>query len=101
MPTALPSRCSPPSWLWPSCRSPRLRPPRVGLCIRCPDQSADLIYRGRKGRLARLRHRFFFFKQKTAYDLGLGIPAEPLFRSHPFTSDVRDEFVSVTEKLMD
>src|SRR5438034_2188360 len=23
----------------------------------------------------------FFFKQKTAYDLGLGIPAEPLFRS--------------------
>src|SRR5437868_13634461 len=25
--------------------------------------------------------RFFFFKQKTAYELGLGIPAEPLFRS--------------------
>src|SRR5579872_7618556 len=24
---------------------------------------------------------FFFFKQKTAYDVGLGIPAEPLFRS--------------------
>src|SRR5437762_7663400 len=24
---------------------------------------------------------FFFFKQKTAYDIGLGIPAEPLFRS--------------------
>src|SRR5689334_24700638 len=24
---------------------------------------------------------FFFFKQKTAYELGLGIPAEPLFRS--------------------
>src|SRR5438874_3311968 len=23
----------------------------------------------------------FFFKQKTAYDVGLGIPAEPLFRS--------------------
>src|SRR2546428_10199580 len=37
---------------------------------------------------------FFFFKQKTAYEIGLGIPAEPLFRS-------RDEFVSVTEKLMD
>src|SRR5947199_2232320 len=37
---------------------------------------------------------FFFFQQKTAYDIGLGIPAEPLFRS-------RDEFVSVTEKLMD
>src|SRR5205814_6412713 len=25
---------------------------------------------------------FFFFKQKTAYEIGLGIPAEPLFRSH-------------------
>src|SRR5437867_9551423 len=25
----------------------------------------------------------FFFKQKTAYEIGLGIPAEPLFRSHP------------------
>src|SRR5437016_11054059 len=24
----------------------------------------------------------FFFKQKTAYDVGLGIPAEPLFRSN-------------------
>src|SRR5439155_5770391 len=24
---------------------------------------------------------FFFLKQKTAYELGLGIPAEPLFRS--------------------
>src|SRR5207244_6210982 len=24
---------------------------------------------------------FFFFKQKTAYETGLGIPAEPLFRS--------------------
>src|SRR5690242_21912903 len=26
---------------------------------------------------------FFFFKQKTAYEIGLGIPAEPLFRSSP------------------
>src|SRR5436853_881482 len=25
--------------------------------------------------------RFFFFKQKTAYEIGLGIPADPLFRS--------------------
>src|SRR5436190_12858497 len=24
---------------------------------------------------------FFFFNQKTAYDVGLGIPADPLFRS--------------------
>src|SRR5437868_8853592 len=27
------------------------------------------------------RKGFFFFKQKTAYEIGLGIPAEPLFRS--------------------
>src|SRR5262245_63087392 len=27
------------------------------------------------------RSCFFFFKQKTAYEIGLGIPAEPLFRS--------------------
>src|SRR5437868_14704243 len=26
-------------------------------------------------------HSICFFKQKTAYDIGLGIPAEPLFRS--------------------
>src|SRR5260370_5907872 len=28
------------------------------------------------------RGTIFFFKQKTAYEIGLGIPAEPLFRSH-------------------
>src|SRR5207247_7516240 len=28
-----------------------------------------------------VRGLFFFFKQKTAYEVGLGIPAEPLFRS--------------------
>src|SRR4051812_49935410 len=28
---------------------------------------------------------FFFFKQKTAYEIGLGIPAEPLFRSPALT----------------
>src|SRR5207245_6870476 len=28
-----------------------------------------------------IRFFFFFFKQKTAYEIGLGIPAEPLFRS--------------------
>src|SRR5690606_25387460 len=27
---------------------------------------------------------FFFIKQKTAYEIGLGIPAEPLFRSLRF-----------------
>src|SRR5437773_6842482 len=29
----------------------------------------------------RSKASFFFFKQKTAYEIGLGIPAEPLFRS--------------------
>src|SRR5436189_1920041 len=28
-----------------------------------------------------IRWACFFFEQKTAYELGLGIPAEPLFRS--------------------
>src|SRR5205814_4668714 len=28
---------------------------------------------------------FFFFKQKTAYEIGLGISAEPLFRSNSHT----------------
>src|SRR5688572_32292583 len=32
-------------------------------------------------------HHFFFFKQKTAYEIGLGIPAEPLFRSDSFEMD--------------
>src|SRR5438309_6066609 len=35
---------------------------------------------------------FFFFKQKTAYEVGLGIPAEPLFRSvkkRPACSELR------------
>src|SRR5689334_23918668 len=31
---------------------------------------------------------FFFFKQKTAYEIGLGIPAEPLFRSTISTTPV-------------
>src|SRR5437868_13330390 len=34
----------------------------------------------------RSRYFFFFFKQKTAYEIGLGIPAEPLFRSTSTTS---------------
>src|SRR5207244_10259998 len=45
---------------------------------------------GGRAVVSRLRRRpalinaellFFFFKQKTAYEVGLGIPAEPLFRS--------------------
>src|SRR5207244_9587444 len=32
----------------------------------------------------------FFFKQKTAYEIGLGIPAEPLFRSSECHADYFD-----------
>src|SRR5262249_59369393 len=34
---------------------------------------------------------FFFFKQKTAYEIGLGIPAEPLFRSNPASTIPAEE----------
>src|SRR5437867_6018928 len=34
----------------------------------------------------------FFFKQKTAYEIGLGIPAEPLFRSREIS--MKDVFRS-------
>src|SRR5947209_16408657 len=37
---------------------------------------------------------FFFFKQKTAYEIGLGIPAEPLFRSVPNPDEAVPSFVS-------
>src|SRR5437867_6420576 len=37
----------------------------------------------------------FFFKQNTAYEIGLGIPAEPLFRSdeynYPKKKGIKDE----------
>src|SRR5262245_62324480 len=35
---------------------------------------------------------FFFFKQKTAYEIGLGIPAEPLFRSGQFSGRVQQTY---------
>src|SRR5207253_8120373 len=38
-------------------------------------------YRARTVRRLRVFSVIFFFKQKTAYEIGLGIPAEPLFRS--------------------
>src|SRR5207253_6390213 len=39
-----------------------------------------------------LLYLFFFFKQKTAYEIGLGIPAEPLFRSnYPKKKGIKDE----------
>src|SRR5438552_19181401 len=39
----------------------------------------------------------FFFKQKTAYEIGLGIPAEPLFRSVP---SIGNSFFMVLIKLL-
>src|SRR4051794_41754640 len=39
---------------------------------------------------------FFFFKQKTAYEIGLGIPAEPLFRS-AFLQITRRRFLNEWE----
>src|SRR5438552_5154190 len=46
---------------------------------------------------------FFFFKQKTAYEIGLGIPAEPLFRSHPrrFKIVVIDIQITLKQMLRD
>src|SRR5262245_59595390 len=35
----------------------------------------------RPWKVAVIKRRLLVFKQKTAYELGLGIPAEPLFRS--------------------
>src|SRR5438552_7623644 len=43
---------------------------------------------------------FFFFKQKTAYEIGLGIPAEPLFRSankYAFLQITRRRFLNEWE----
>src|SRR5438876_6714588 len=41
---------------------------------------------------------FFFFKQKTAYEIGLGIPAEPLFRSSSINFSVTDTNSSRTSE---
>src|SRR5436305_5643136 len=40
----------------------------------------------------RARRSVFFFKQKTAYEIGLGIPAEPLFRSLDAINNVFRKF---------
>src|SRR5437867_11701670 len=39
-----------------------------------------------------IRFPLFFFKQKTAYELGLGIPAEPLFRSNGRSASLQRTF---------
>src|SRR5438552_11484825 len=38
--------------------------------------------------------KLFFFKQKTAYEIGLGIPAEPLFRSQISISSLQTHNVN-------
>src|SRR5439155_18946143 len=45
--------------------------------------------------------RFFFFKQKTAYEIGLDIPAEPLFRSTDAASGVVDIFHGIDKAVAD
>src|SRR4051812_49721666 len=49
------------------------------------------------------RSRFFFFKQKTAYEIGLGIPAEPLFRSGKglLEGTLQAGTSAVSDKLLD
>src|SRR5688500_20380121 len=52
----------------------------------------------------RLGGSVFFFKQKTAYELGLGIPAEPLFRSNvsvscAYTQGKREQFSGFNRTL--
>src|SRR5204863_4427604 len=42
---------------------------------------------------------FFFFKQKTAYEIGLGIPAEPLFRSCRGFGPLLEDKLSLIFKL--
>src|SRR5207302_4705203 len=49
-----------------------------GLSVVCGFEHVILIYK-----MLVCFFLFFFFKQKTAYEIGLGIPAEPLFRSQP------------------
>src|SRR5207253_4093270 len=42
-----------------------------------------------------------FFKQKTAYEIGLGIPAEPLFRSRTFKKSYTSFSHSTRNKTRD
>src|SRR5207244_7739144 len=55
-------------------------------------QAQQIRPRGRRGRAPEV---VFFVKQKTAYEIGLGIPAEPLFRSN-FWKDGRANTISFT-----
>src|SRR5690606_11170077 len=51
-------------------------------------------------------HAFFFFKKKTAYEVGLGFPADPLFRSSKnvsvssaYTQGKREQFSGFNRTL--
>src|SRR5437899_12073871 len=41
----------------------------------------------------------FFFKQKTAYEIGLGIPAEPLFRSSRHLTELSRQMTTSTTSI--
>src|SRR5205807_5792904 len=47
----------------------------------------DLLRRAMESDGFTVYESVFFFKQKTAYEVGLGIPAEPLFRSQQATTN--------------
>src|SRR5207247_7447788 len=63
-------------------------------CARSADSQAVLR---RSVRFWSRQALLFFFKQKTAYEIGLGIPAEPLFRSG--VSNLQSFIASMTQKL--
>src|SRR5439155_8651757 len=42
----------------------------------------------------------FFFKQKTAYEIGLGIPAEPLFRSSDSEQLTKNQAVATSQEAV-
>src|SRR5689334_23701881 len=54
------------------------------------DSGGSAVRSGRSSRrdVRRSTVSFFFFEQKTAYEIGLGIPAEPLYRSVEFIAAV-------------
>src|SRR4028118_1785444 len=63
----------------------RARPPSPAPALSRAARGARGQWRARHRRPTRAqvrpRNQMLFLKQKTAYEIGLGIPAEPLFRS--------------------
>src|SRR5207249_6545164 len=56
------------------------------------------LYVGMRGTSCCVSPQLFFFKQKTAYEIGLGIPAEPLFRSTS-RQNTKDQVYAQNEML--